>query len=101
MKVIITGVTGMVGEGVMHECLLDPTASEILIIGRRPSGYTHPKLKELVVPDLFDLSAVESQLTGYDACFFCLGVSSIGMSEEDYKHITYDLTITFARTLVD
>jgi uncharacterized protein YbjT (DUF2867 family) len=100
MKVIITGVTGMVGEGVMHECLLDPRVEEVLIVGRRASGFTHPKLKELIVPDMFDLTAIESQLSGYDACYFCLGVSSIGMSEKDYRHITYDLTLNFAKTLV-
>jgi uncharacterized protein YbjT (DUF2867 family) len=100
MKVIITGVTGMVGEGVMHECLLDPRVEEVLIVGRRASGFTHPKLKELIVPDMFDLTAIESQLSGYDACCFCLGVSSIGMSEKDYRHITYDLTLNFAKTLV-
>ena len=100
MKVIVTGVTGMVGEGVMHECLLDPGVEEILIVGRRPSGFSHPKLKELIAPDMFDLSSVESQLSGYDACYFCLGVSSIGMNEADYRHITYDLTVNFAKTLL-
>src|SRR5258705_7504149 len=100
MKVIVTGVTGMVGEGVMHECLLNPGIEEVLIVGRRPSGFSHPKLKELIASDMFDLSAIESQLSGYDACYFCLGVSSIGMSEVDYRHITYDLTLHFAKTLV-
>ncbi|HET9135424.1 MAG TPA: NAD-dependent epimerase/dehydratase family protein [Candidatus Kapabacteria bacterium] len=100
MKVIVTGVTGMVGEGVMHECLLDSSIEEVLVVGRRPSGFSHPKLKELVAPDMFDLSAIESNLSGYDACYFCLGVSSIGMSEEDYRHITYDLTMNFAKTLL-
>jgi uncharacterized protein YbjT (DUF2867 family) len=99
LKVIVTGVTGMVGEGVMRECLLHPDVESVLVVTRRPSGFSHPKLKEIIVPDFFDLTAIESQLAGYNACFFCLGVSSIGMKEDDYRHVTYDLTMNFAQTL--
>ncbi len=99
VKVIITGVTGMVGEGVLHEALLHPEVESVLVVTRKPSGTTHPKVKEILVTDFFDLSAVESQLAGYNACFFCLGVSSIGKSEDEYRHLTYDLTMNFARAL--
>ena len=99
LHVIITGVTGMVGEGVLHEALLHPDVERVLVIVRRPSGVSHPKLKEIVHGDFYDLSAIEPQLAGYNACFFCLGVSSVGMSEEKYRHVTYDLTMNFARTL--
>ncbi len=99
MNVIVTGASGMVGEGVMHECLLHPDVEHVLVIGRRACGTMHPKLKEIVIPDLFDLTAIEGELSGYDACFFCLGVSSVGMKEADYRHITYDLTMNFARTV--
>lgn len=99
MKVILTGTTGMVGEGVLHECLQHDEVTAVLAVSRRPSGLTHPKLKELLVPDFFDLSAAEPHLNGYDACFFCLGVSSVGMKEAAYTRVTYDLTLHFARTL--
>ena len=99
IKVIVTGATGMVGEGVMHECLNHPAIEEVLIVNRRPSGFTHPKLKEIIHKDFFDLSAIESQLSGYQACFFCLGVSSVGMKEPEYHHLTYDLTLHVAQTL--
>jgi hypothetical protein len=99
LNVIITGVTGMVGEGVLHEALLHPDVERVLVLTRRPSGMSHPKLSELVVNDFYDLSPIESQLSGYNACFFCLGVSVIGKSEEEYRHITYDLTMSVARTL--
>jgi uncharacterized protein YbjT (DUF2867 family) len=99
IKVIITGVTGMVGEGVLHECLHHPEVSAVLVVGRRPSGKSHPKLKEIVHQDFFDLSPIESQLGSYDACFFCLGVSSIGLSAEDYYKFTYTLTMHVATTL--
>ena len=89
----------MVGEGVLHECLLSPDVEQVLIINRRHGGFTHPKLKEIIVPDLADLSAVEGQLQGYNACFFCAGVSSVGMNEEDYTKVTYTLTLAFAKTL--
>jgi uncharacterized protein YbjT (DUF2867 family) len=98
-RIIITGATGMVGEGVLLTCLAQPEVEAVLSISRRPSGHTHPKLRELLVPDLADLSAVESQLAGYTACFFCAGISSAGMKEAEYTHITYDLTLAFARTL--
>jgi hypothetical protein len=101
IKAIITGATGMVGEGVLHECLQHDTVEEVLVVGRRSCGVTHPKLKEAVVPDFFNLSAIENQLTGYNACFFCLGVSSIGMKEADYHKLTYELTMNFAKTVVN
>jgi uncharacterized protein YbjT (DUF2867 family) len=99
VSVIITGSTGMVGEGVLHQCLENPLVKQVLIINRKPSGYTHPKLTELFITDFFDLSPVESQLKGYNACFFCLGVSSVGMKKNTYYHLTYDLTLHFAQTL--
>src|ERR1041385_5284789 len=99
IRVIVTGATGMVGEGVLHVCLNHPDVEHVLIINRKPSGVTHPKLKEIIHADFFDLSSIESQLSNYDACFFCLGVSSIGMSEEEYSKLTYTLTTNFAKTL--
>lgn len=100
MKVILTGATGMVGEGVLLECLDNPAVSHVLSVSRRPSGITHPKLEECLVPDFRDLSAVESRLTGYDACFYCAGISSVGMSEADYTSITYNTPLHFAETLL-
>jgi len=99
LKVIITGVTGMVGEGVMHEALLHPDVESVLAVARKPTGVNHPKLKELIIPDFFNLSSIESELSGYNACFFCLGVSSIGKNEDEYRHLTYDLTMNFAKTV--
>jgi uncharacterized protein YbjT (DUF2867 family) len=99
IKAIITGATGMVGEGVLHECLLHPRVESVLVINRKPCGITHPKLKEIIQQDFFDLSSLEDQLTGYDACFFCLGVSSVGMKEAQYFKLTYTLTMHFAETL--
>lgn len=99
MKVMLFGATGMVGQGVLRECLLDGDVTQVLGVGRRPSGEAHPKLRDLVVPDPGQLSAVEGELSGFDACFFCLGVSSVGMSEADYRRVTYDLTLGAARTL--
>lgn len=99
MKVVIFGATGMVGQGVLRECLLAADVHSILSIVRSATGREHPKLRELVHNDFFDFSTVEDQLSGLDACFFCLGVSSAGMSEEKYRRITYDLTIAAARTL--
>ena len=96
---ILFGATGMVGQGVLRECLLDPDVNNVLSIVRSPSGRQHAKLRELVHRDFFDFSGLEDQLSGYDACFFCLGVSSAGMSEEKYRHITYDLTVGAAATL--
>lgn len=100
IRAIITGATGMVGEGVLHEALLHPGVASVLVVGRRPCGVSHEKLTEIIVKDFFDLSTVEPQLRGYNACFFCLGVSSIGMKEEEYHHITHDLTMNFAQTLL-
>ena len=99
MKVLLFGATGMVGQGVLRECLLDPEVSQVLSVGRRATGLAHPKLRELVVPDMFDYSGVLTRLTGFDACFFCLGVSSVGMSEDEYRRVTYELTLTAARLL--
>ena len=99
MKVILFGATGMVGQGVLRECLLDPDVTEVLIIGRTPTGRKHAKIREVVHKDLYDLSPVAAHLAGYDACFFCLGVSSVGMSEADYTKITHDLTLAVAHVL--
>jgi len=99
VKVIVFGATGMVGQGVLRECLLDPGVENVLVVGRSPTGHEHAKLNEIVRPDLFDLSAIEGELSGYDACFFCLGVSSAGMGEAEYRHLTYDLTLSVARSL--
>lgn len=99
MKVIITGTTGMVGEGVLLECLDLPEITEILSVSRRPAGMTHPKLREYIVADFLSLSENDEKLKGYDACFFCAGVSSVGMKEEEYRRITYDTTMNFAKAL--
>src|SRR5579871_6017573 len=99
MNVILFGATGMVGQGVLRECLLDPDIQQVLTVGRSATGQQHAKLRELTVPDLMDLTGVEPQLTGYDACFFCTGVSSAGMTEEKYTRLTYDLTLSVAQTL--
>jgi uncharacterized protein YbjT (DUF2867 family) len=97
MKVILFGATGMVGQGVLRECLLDPGVESVLAVGRSPTAQRHAKLREIVHDNFLDYSAIESQLTGYDACFFCLGVSSVGMDEARY--LTYDVTMAAARTL--
>ena len=99
MKVILFGATGMVGQGVLRECLLDADVESVLAVGRSPTGRRHAKLREIVHDNFLDYSGVESQLAGFDACFFCLGVSSVGMSEERYRHLTYDITMAAARTL--
>lgn len=99
ISVIVTGATGMVGEGVLHECLSHPDVERVLIINRRPGGVSHPKLKEVIHSDFLNFRAIESHLQGYDACFFCMGVSSVGMSESEYRRLTYDLTIHVASTL--
>ncbi|WP_221392300.1 NAD-dependent epimerase/dehydratase family protein [Dyadobacter sp. NIV53] len=99
IRAIITGVTGMVGEGVLHECLQDPDIESVLVINRKPCGVQHPKLKEIIHKDFFDFSEIENQLTGYNACFFCLGVSSVGMKEPEYYKMTYTLTMHVAETL--
>ncbi|MES2430297.1 MAG: NAD-dependent epimerase/dehydratase family protein [Bacteroidota bacterium] len=99
LKLILTGATGMVGEGVLHECLLRDDVVAVLIINRKPSGITHPKLKEIIHADFFDLSPIENELTNYDGCLFCLGVSSVGMKEPEYFKMTYTLTMNVAQTL--
>lgn len=96
---ILFGATGMVGEGVLHVALNHPEVESVLVIGRRACGVQHPKLKELIHPDFFNFSAIEPQLQGYNACYFCLGISSLGMSEEEYRRTTYDLTMHAAQTL--
>lgn len=100
VRAIITGATGMVGEGVLMEALRHPDVEQVLIVNRKPSGFSHPKLREIVHKDFFDLSPIESQLSGYNACFFNLGVSSVGMKEPEYTQLTYDLTLNFAKTIV-
>lgn len=100
IKVIITGATGMVGEGVLFECLQNATVSEVLMINRRHYEHSNPKLKELIVPDFFQLEAFAQNVQGYDACFFCAGISSVGMKEDKFTRITYDTTLAFARTLL-
>jgi nucleoside-diphosphate-sugar epimerase len=100
IKVIITGATGMVGEGVLHECLLHPDVESVLVINRKSCGVKHPKLKEIILKDFFDLSSINEQLAGYNACYFCAGVSSVGKKEEEYKRITYDLTLNLANTFI-
>ena len=99
MKIIITGTTGMVGEGVLLHCLNDPAVEKVLAVSRKSAGHTHPKLTELLVPDFMKLEQFEAQLTGYDACFYCAGISSAGMSEADYTRITYDTPVHFATVL--
>jgi uncharacterized protein YbjT (DUF2867 family) len=99
MKVILFGATGMVGQGVLRECLAAPDVDAVLAIGRAASLPAHPKLTQLVATDLANLTALEPQLAGHDACLFCLGVSAAGMSEADYTHITYDVTLAAAQTL--
>ncbi|MEV0231642.1 epimerase [Nonomuraea sp. NPDC050786] len=99
MKVILFGATGMIGRGVLRECLLDDRVTAVLTVGRAPTGLAHDKLREIRHDDLLDLGAIEGELSGYDACFFCLGVSSAGMREADYRRITYDFTLSVGRTL--
>jgi uncharacterized protein YbjT (DUF2867 family) len=100
IKVIITGATGMVGEGVLFECLQNAEVAEVLIVNRRHYEWQHPKLKELILPDFFQLDKHAEQVTGYDACFFCAGISSVGMKEDKFRHITYDTTLAFAKSLL-
>jgi uncharacterized protein YbjT (DUF2867 family) len=99
MKVILFGATGMVGQGVLRECLLDADVETVLAVGRSPTGVQNAKLREIVHDNFLDFSTILSQLAGYDACFFCLGVSSVGMSEERYRHLTYDITLAAATML--
>jgi uncharacterized protein YbjT (DUF2867 family) len=99
IKVILTGATGMLGEGVLYECLQHPQVAEILVITRKPSGFSNPNLKEIFHENFYDLSPIQSQLAGYDACFFCIGITSIGLSKEEYFKITNSLTLSVANTL--
>src|SRR5246127_2569399 len=99
VKVVLFGATGMVGQGALRECLLDPDVETVLAIVRNSSLPQHDKLREIVHQDVADLSAIEERLSGYDACFFCLGVSAAGMKEEAYRRLTYDLTVSVARIL--
>ena len=100
IKAIITGSTGMVGEGVLHECLNHPDVEQIMVINRKPCGVMHPKLKEIIHSNFFDITPTTSQLQGYNACFFCLGVSSVGLKEPAFRKLTYDLTMHVATQLV-
>lgn len=100
MKIILFGATGMVGQGALRECLLDARVERVLCVGRTRTGQQHPKLEELVLPDLFDLGASADRLQGFDATLFCLGATSAGMSEADYRRLTHDLTLAIAQTLV-
>jgi len=99
MKILIFGATGMVGQGVLRECLLDPDIDAIQTVGRTPTRIRDPKLREIVQPDLFQYSNIEPEMKGFDACFFCLGVSSAGMAEKEYENLTYTLTLAAAETL--
>jgi uncharacterized protein YbjT (DUF2867 family) len=99
MKLILFGATGMIGQGALREALRDPEVEAVLAIGRSITGQHHPKLREIRHPDLRDLSAIAAELSGYDACLFCLGISSVGLSEAHYAHVTHDLTLSIARTL--
>ncbi len=100
IRAVNFGATGMVGEGVLHQALQDARVESVLVIGRRSCNLRHQKLKELIHHDFYDYSAIEDQLRGFNACFFCLGVSSIGMNEKEYSRVTYDLTMCAARALV-
>jgi len=98
-RVLLFGATGMVGQGVLRECLAAPDVTRVVTVGRAPTGCHHPKLSEVVRADLFDLSSIEDELSGFDACFFCLGVSAAGMGEAEYTRLTHDLTLAVAATL--
>lgn len=100
MKAVLFGASGMVGQGVLRECLASDSVEAVLVVGRRPSGVTHPKVRELVQPDLYDYASVKQELSGYDAAFFCLGVSAAGMSDAEYTKVTFDLTLAAARALL-
>ena len=100
MKIIITGATGMVGEGVLLECLDNPAVTRVMVVGRRSCGHTHAKLTECLVPDFRDIASVESQLSGYDGCFYCAGASSVGLKEPEYTTITYETPLRFAEALL-
>ena len=100
MKVILFGTTGMVGQGVLRECLIDPEVEVVLSVVRKSSGQSHQKLREIVHDNFFDFSKIQNDLSGYDACFFCLGISSAGMTEEEYQRVTYEIAIAAAQTLL-
>jgi hypothetical protein len=100
VKLIVTGATGMVGEGVLHTCLQDARVEKVLVVGRKSCGVTHAKLQEIIVPDFYNLSALEGQLKEYDGCLFCLGVSSVGLKEDAYSKLTHTLTTGFANVFV-
>ncbi|HEY0245732.1 MAG TPA: epimerase, partial [Mucilaginibacter sp.] len=100
VNILITGTTGMVGGGVLHECLNDPKIASITLLNRRSAGVVHPKVKEVLLDDLFAFTGNEPVLNNIDACFYCLGVTSIGKSEEEYTRLTYDLTLTIAKPLL-
>jgi len=100
MNVLLFGATGMVGQGVLRECLLDPDVQTVVTIGRTPTGHQNPKQREIVHVDLWNYADIEPELSGFDACFFCLGVSSAGMKEADYERVTYGITVNAAETLV-
>ena len=97
IKIVLTGATGMVGEGVLLECLENEDVGEVLIVNRKPYDFQHPKLKQLILSDFFRLADYSHEIQGYDACFFCAGVSSVGMKEKKYTQITYDTTLSFAK----
>ena len=101
IKVMITGATGLVGEGVLLGCLKNEEVSEVLVVGRKGVGRAHPKLKELLVPDFMELDAMKDQLSGYDGCFYCAGISSLRMKEPEYNRVTYDTTLHFAEVLAE
>ncbi|WP_420580833.1 epimerase [Reichenbachiella sp.] len=100
LKVILTGATGMVGEGVLHECLLHPDVEKVLVINRRPGGILHEKLTEVIHEDFTNLTPIENSLIEYNTCFYCLGVSAINMKEDLYRSLTYDLTLDFAQKIL-
>jgi uncharacterized protein YbjT (DUF2867 family) len=100
VNVLIFGATGMVGAGVLRECLAAPDVGQVMTVGRAPTGLQHPKLRELVHAEMWDYTNVEADLSNFDACFFCIGVTSSGMAESKYTHLTYDMTLAVATTLV-
>jgi uncharacterized protein YbjT (DUF2867 family) len=100
MRIALYGATGMIGSGVLRECLLDPDVQEVVAIGRRPTGKSDPKLRELILPNLLDYAAIQGELVGFDACFFCLGISSVGLDEQQYTVITYEYALAAAHALL-
>ncbi len=100
IRAIITGTTGMVGKGVLLECLDSPEVESVVVVNRKPIDLQHEKLKEVIHSDFFDLSNIKNELTGFNTCFFCMGITSVGINEQDYTRITYDLTINFAKEVL-